>query len=363
MTDREIRFVEIDTPGKLVCYVELSGLPLPSLRALDNWYKAYREENPKIPVNTHKHASTFVHPRELTLDELAERAADFKLFVEAVALGVLARTNREHEEGIYTLSYKGAMRRVGSEKDLRMGGFKLDYRPTIQQQVAQGVEEIQTVEQLALWVALLTYYQSHVYPLKLIVDDKTDVEKRSLPTLICERLVAKWRQRLESKLGGDVAQTDRLLRTMDDSLLATWTEEIPGSVDDVYAYELNKDELKPKRTLKKAVLTAGWTLQPQAAGAMAAVSGVPPAVPPVIPPAVASGGTPPPIPSAATYHIAVNGQQEGPYTLIVLQQKAANGQLTQETLVWRSGTTDWIPAGQLSELHGLFMPPVPQQGG
>jgi len=360
MTQKKIKFVEIDTPGKLVCYVELSGLPLPSLRALDDWYGAYREENSKIPVNTHKHASTFVHPRELMLDELAERAADFKLFVEAVASGVLMRTNKEGEEDIYKLSNKGAVRRVGSEKDLRMEGFGLSYRPTIQQQVALELEKIQTVEQLALWVALLTYYQFNVYPLKLIVVDKKDVEKKSLPTLVCERLVAEWRQRLESKLEGDAAQTDRLLRTIDDSLLATWTEEIPGSVDDVYAYELNKDELKPKRALKKEVLTAGWTLQPQAAGAMAAVGGVPPAVPPVIPTAVASSGTPPPIPSTETYHIAVNGQQEGPYTLTVLQQKAANGQLTRETLVWRSGMANWIPAGQLSELHGFFMPSVPQ---
>jgi len=346
MTDREIRFVEIDTPGKLVCYVELSGLPLPSLRALDNWYKAYREENPKIPVNTHKHASTFVHPRELTLDELAERAADFKLFVEAVALGVLARTNREHEEGIYTLSYKGAMRRVGSEKDLRMEGFDLNYRPTIQQQVTQELEKIQTVEQLALWAALLTYYQFYVYPLKLIVVDKIDVERKSLSTFICERLVAEWRQRLESRLEGDAEQTDHLLHTIDDSLLAKWTEEIPGSVDDVYAYELNKNKLKPKRALKREVLTAGWTLQPQAASVMAAVA-----------------STPPPIPSAATYHIVVNGQQEGPYALTVLQQKAADGQLTQETLVWRPGMANWMPAGQLSELQGFFVPSIPPKGG
>ena len=35
MTASQIAFVEIDQPGKLVCYVELTGLPLPSLKAID----------------------------------------------------------------------------------------------------------------------------------------------------------------------------------------------------------------------------------------------------------------------------------------------------------------------------------------
>ncbi len=343
MTGGQIRIVEIDTPGKLVCYVELVGLPLPSLRALDDWYGAYREENPKMPVNTHKHASTFVHPRELTDEELAVCAADFKLFVEAVALGVLTRSTQKNEQDIYRVSDKGSMLRAGNEKDLRMEGFGSEYRSIIQQQVEQELEKIRTTEQLALWVALLTYYQFHVYPIKVVLVDKKDARKKSLPTFICERLVEEWTQRLASKLEGDTAQADDLLRTIDDALLAKWTEEIPGSVGDVYGYELNQDALKSKRVLKQEVLATGWTL--------AGISSAPP-----LPP---GGSTPPPIPPATTYSIAVNGQQEGPYTLAVLQQRATNGQLTRETLVWRQGMANWMPAGQLPELQGFFAPPLP----
>lgn len=71
-----------------------------------------------------------------------------------------------------------------------------------------------------------------------------------------------------------------------------------------------------------------------------------------------SGATPPPIPIVA-YHIAVNGQATGPYNLQVLQQMIATGQLTADSLVWKTGMATWIKAGETDDLKGLFAPPVP----
>ena len=71
-----------------------------------------------------------------------------------------------------------------------------------------------------------------------------------------------------------------------------------------------------------------------------------------------SGATPPPIPIVA-YHIAVNGQATGPYNLQVLQQMIATGQLTADSLVWKTGMATWIKAGETDDLKGLFVPPVP----
>lgn len=68
--------------------------------------------------------------------------------------------------------------------------------------------------------------------------------------------------------------------------------------------------------------------------------------------------TPPPIPTAA-YHVVVNGQATGPYNLQVLQQMTTTGQLTADSLVWKSGMAAWIKAGETDELKGLFIPPVP----
>lgn len=75
----------------------------------------------------------------------------------------------------------------------------------------------------------------------------------------------------------------------------------------------------------------------------------------------------PPVPGNESYHVAVNGTATGPYTVSVLSTMAANGQLTSESLVWKSGMANWQAAGSISELAGLFagtvppVPPVPPQ--
>jgi membrane protease subunit (stomatin/prohibitin family) len=74
---------------------------------------------------------------------------------------------------------------------------------------------------------------------------------------------------------------------------------------------------------------------------------------------------PPPLPTAVTFHVAVHGQQAGPFDLPTLQQMAGKGELTRETLVWKQGMANWTPAGQVAELAGVFgqvPPPLPPQG-
>ena len=75
---------------------------------------------------------------------------------------------------------------------------------------------------------------------------------------------------------------------------------------------------------------------------------------------VQSGMTPPPIPTTA-YHVAVNGQATGPFDVAVLAQMTSSGQFTADSLVWKSGMTQWKKAGEVDELKSLFlaMPPIP----
>lgn len=71
--------------------------------------------------------------------------------------------------------------------------------------------------------------------------------------------------------------------------------------------------------------------------------------------------TPPPIPTVV-YHLAVNGKATGPFDIDTLSQMANAGQITAESLVWKKGMTEWIKAGAVDELKGLFtniMPPIP----
>ena len=76
--------------------------------------------------------------------------------------------------------------------------------------------------------------------------------------------------------------------------------------------------------------------------------------------------TPPPVPgnNSASYMIAVNGQQFGPYNMQQLQQLVQNGQLTAQTYVWKPGMANWEFAANIQELSGLFNsgivpPPIP----
>ncbi len=74
-----------------------------------------------------------------------------------------------------------------------------------------------------------------------------------------------------------------------------------------------------------------------------------------------TGMTPPPIP-VSVYHIAVKGQAVGPYDMHMISQMISNGQITEETLVWKSGMTDWRRADTVGELKTLFqetVPPIP----
>lgn len=71
-----------------------------------------------------------------------------------------------------------------------------------------------------------------------------------------------------------------------------------------------------------------------------------------------SMNTPPPIPNLQ-YHVSVNGAQAGPYNMQQLAQMVQNGQLTQQTYVWKQGMSQWELAGNVSELATLFAPPAP----
>ncbi|HRE14586.1 MAG TPA: DUF4339 domain-containing protein, partial [Usitatibacteraceae bacterium] len=73
---------------------------------------------------------------------------------------------------------------------------------------------------------------------------------------------------------------------------------------------------------------------------------------------------PPPLPVLA-FHVAVNGQQAGPFDANALAQMAASGQLTRASLVWKAGMAQWSKAGDVGELASLFAnvpPPVPPAG-
>lgn len=72
-------------------------------------------------------------------------------------------------------------------------------------------------------------------------------------------------------------------------------------------------------------------------------------------------GMPPPVPSAPAvqFHVALNGQQLGPFPVVMLQQMIPAGTFNAASLVWRQGMTSWQAASTVSELALLFAPATP----
>ena len=70
---------------------------------------------------------------------------------------------------------------------------------------------------------------------------------------------------------------------------------------------------------------------------------------------------PPPPPVEHVWHIAVDGQTNGPFSKAKMGRMAADGDLTRDTHVWTAGQDGWKKAEDVTELAQLFtvMPPPP----
>lgn len=55
----------------------------------------------------------------------------------------------------------------------------------------------------------------------------------------------------------------------------------------------------------------------------------------------------------AEWHVAVDGEQGGPYTAAQMHDMFAQGQIDQETFLWRDGYQDWIPLRESPEFQDL----------
>lgn len=68
---------------------------------------------------------------------------------------------------------------------------------------------------------------------------------------------------------------------------------------------------------------------------------------------------PPPPPAPAAWHISINGQTQGPFSIQQLAQGVAQGQINAHTMVWTAGMAGWQPAGQVPQLASIFTAPPP----
>jgi hypothetical protein len=76
-------------------------------------------------------------------------------------------------------------------------------------------------------------------------------------------------------------------------------------------------------------------------------------------PASSQHPQPPPPPPAPSWHIAVDGQTQGPFTPEQIAGGVAAGQVRGDTLVWTAGMANWLAANQVPSLAALFQPAPP----
>ena len=57
------------------------------------------------------------------------------------------------------------------------------------------------------------------------------------------------------------------------------------------------------------------------------------------------------------YYVLINGVKEGPFSVEELKSKG----ISRETMIWKSGQSQWLPMDQVPELHDLLneLPPEP----
>jgi membrane protease subunit (stomatin/prohibitin family) len=72
---------------------------------------------------------------------------------------------------------------------------------------------------------------------------------------------------------------------------------------------------------------------------------------------------PPPPPQQTAWHMAVDGQTQGPFSTQQLSQGLSSGQISSSTLVWTNGMDGWKAASELPQLAGSTPPPPPPPVG
>jgi hypothetical protein len=341
-----VSIVNTGITGKAVCYIELSGFPMTVLRGLPTWRTSYQIENPKIPTHLHFDATRFRHPISPSMDELNRLADDYEWFLQANALGVIKRkadlAEREasfQPRGQYLFEVEpgsGEWLQIGNEFAIRSNGLPAYYREQVIAAVQHRLADLGP-NQLTLLATLMRHYQHRVYEPKLEVDETgAQLPSPSLPNITARRLYEQWFKRARS-MNGDMStrQIDAAAAT-----LMHWTDLVPDSASDAYAWEVEK--VVDKRVIRPEVLAsdalAGQALQAHA-------------------PAVAMGVAP------LRFKVFLGGVQQGPYSLDELALRIARAEVDAGTkvwnMLWNPRVDKWQVAADMPELAGLFEHAIP----
>lgn len=341
LTAGQLSFVESGIAGKLICFTELSGFPVPALTPLSTYQASYRSESAQIPLHNHKRVSQFVQPMEFSQDQYRAFAEDFRLYLHALGLGVLKR----RDDGKYEIKLEGDSFSIGDEFAVRQSGLDGNDKRNLEDQVRARVATLRDPLQLAVLAQLFGHIANVAYKAVKEQDQNgRESLKKRFPYKLSEMLSQEYRSRLQQLAGDNASHAEAQARELFDA----WTVSIEGSHGDAYP-----DEVAADRGDKRQVNAAFFQMTGNLAAPIAAVAAPAPGFAPP-PPAFAPPAPPPPV--ALQYYLAHNGQSLGPYSMQQLQQYVAGGNITAASLLWREGIA-WTAAASLPELAALFAAP------
>jgi hypothetical protein len=372
ITSDQLSIRETGVQGRMVCYCELSGVPMTVLRGLETWRTSYRKEAERTPTHTHIDSTQFSHPLAPSTEEINRLAEDFKQFLLAVMLGVLSRvTQRVKPSGQYQFAVgRGDTRRIGNERAIRQNGLPLTYRAAIVTRVQERLDELDGMQVAAL-ATLADFYQSDVYTPYVVADESgAETDLKSFAYAMAGEAKTELRERARRK-----GLSDDELAAMQRRFLAdikSWAAPIGDSDADAYDWEVRQPTAEQLPRLKYAIRadvfdTAALAVVARgvpaavvgqaaafAAGALPPVAAVPPPLSPMVPPPLV------PAQPAFQYHLGINGQQYGPYTAQQIGQMVQQNQVAPAaTKVWREGLQGWADLHQFAELAPALVPPAP----
>ena len=250
ITAQQLNFVDVGALGKAVCYIELSGLPLPKLRCIDSLRSSYHIESEKMPLHTHIDSTQFSHVAQPSISEIAQLMSDFKYYLIAVMTGILTRSSQKlTPAGQYEFALTELdIRLIGNERSIRQNGLPSIYRDALISRVNDLLANAEGPTLVTLY-ALASYYEFQVYTRRIISND-WGVEEimPSFANNITQGISFEFGEMAKQKglLAREIEQiTDKLL---EPKILNSWAKPIPESNTDAYDTEVREaDEITGPR--------------------------------------------------------------------------------------------------------------------
>jgi hypothetical protein len=123
-----------------------------------------RSASGMLAVNCHSSnkmvsaSSLFVHLLAPDAAESPCLSSDFKLYIQAIALGILKRQDGSPDDAGYCFSVSGEELLIGSEKVVRKNGLIESIAQILHLQVVESVETIRSVVQCSALIALYDFH-------------------------------------------------------------------------------------------------------------------------------------------------------------------------------------------------------------